>query len=186
MKPQELERKPFECVGKKSIFYRSKRKIKGFRLQKLSYTSVLILCLSYHLKIVFLKSFVLNVLIFYRNQKTYVRHRRTQNHQSTKVITAAIFIPHILLPEIISGSYLCLYAYIFPWLHSNSAICVIFLRPARFYNRCVHTVFIPTLSDFYEVLSKLVDRGNIILTYWFKIQKKSALFVLWSSPKKFF
>lgn len=104
------------------------------------------------------------MLIFYQNQKKYVRHRHTRNHQSSKVITPAIFIPHILLPEIISGSYLCLYTYIFSWPHSNRAICIISSESARFTIVGYKQYLIHILSGLYEVSIQLVDSYSVVQT----------------------
>ena len=97
--------------------------------------------------------------------------------QSSKVITPAIFIPHILLPEIISGSYLCLYTYIFSWPHSNRAICIIFFCVSTVYDFWVLTTFkIEILSGLYEVSIHLVDSyGYCCTNYWSKIQVNYTL-----------
>lgn len=125
------------------------------------------------------------MLIFYQNQKKCVRHRHTQNLQSSKLITLAIFMPHILLPKIISGSYLCLYTYIFSWPHSNRAICIILLESLRFtifgYKQRLKQIF----SGLYEASIRSVDSYSVVKTVDPRC-RLITLFVLVEFTKKHF
>lgn len=97
----------------KYIFYRwQKRKNQNSKTDfDRAFGTNLLSILSF--KIVFILIFCIYVADFFGgNQKKYVENRHTRNHQSWKVISAAIFISRILLPKVISGNYFYLRAYI--------------------------------------------------------------------------
>lgn len=94
-------------------------------------------------------------------------------------------MPHILLPKIISGSYLCLYTYIFSWPHSNRAICIILLESLRFtifgYKQRLKQIF----SGLYEASIRSVDSYSVVKTVDPRC-RLITLFVLVEFTKKHF